>query len=323
MIKPHQMKLSNWDYGFEEKNSRYYFYVEPDKPINIPKILGKYYGLNKYSIDAITNSYFYGAHPNEFNDLFDCSEHLLSFENLTLDQVKFFAQHENPSEIEKLYHSSKRDAINLAIIGYRFFTLSRLGILSLTENFDNFLMWAYYTNHRGFIIKFDYSEFDFLYHGPFPINYTDNIKPYDITYNIPIGLIYQTNIKSKIWSHESEWRILLEKNNTMKYPDMPAEIRDKAEDRKFNYNPNIIKSLILGYAFFPNDFMIENRRHYKIFKFDKSLDNLLRMKLLDFSMSKTFDVSIIHKKNDISFEIRDIPIEISKIDEQIYKWKYY
>ena len=41
--------------------------VEYNKTIQ-PETLYKYYSLNKNSIDAFLNSYFYFTHPNQLND---------------------------------------------------------------------------------------------------------------------------------------------------------------------------------------------------------------------------------------------------------------
>ncbi|MEQ1734500.1 MAG: hypothetical protein ABL940_12560, partial [Bacteroidia bacterium] len=80
--------------------------------------LFKYYFLNLHNIDCFLRSYFYLANPGDFNDPFDCNINLIK-DTFNFDTIT----------------TVKRNSFN------------NLGVCSFSENIDNHLMWAHYTNN--------------------------------------------------------------------------------------------------------------------------------------------------------------------------------
>lgn len=89
-----------------------------------------------------------------------------------------------------------------------------VGVLSLTEDDHNLLMWAHYANcHQGYVIEFDSS------HAFFNQKLSDNdvirsLKKVTYSYSRPkLELVDIENldlfiVKSKEWEYEKEWRML-------------------------------------------------------------------------------------------------------------------
>lgn len=114
------------------------------------------------------------------------------------------------------------------------FQKQKLGILSLCEENDNLLMWAYYAKeHNGYCLEFSSSENHQMsenlignYDMIFPVIYDDkryemcDINPFYSpggTYDDAVAKERQLGItqkvfchKSKAWMHEKEWRILFD-----------------------------------------------------------------------------------------------------------------
>lgn len=89
----------------------------------------------------------------------------------------------------------------------------RTGILSLSETFDNSLMWAHYClNHQGFVIELnsDHDFFrsnskDYVIEKISKVIYTDS-RPNMTLEKLSMKDLYFT--KSSEWRYEREWRIL-------------------------------------------------------------------------------------------------------------------
>ncbi|MBC8486854.1 MAG: DUF2971 domain-containing protein [Bacteroidetes bacterium] len=133
------------------------------------------------------------------------------------------------------------------------------GIFSLTADPVNILMWSYYSKNSGFIVQYDIKELKKIYCpseiilGPFQINYQNKILPilFD-TKNIILFFLYLTNIKSKRWQHENEWRMIFGREN-METPGIELQEnlnRSTLNDRKFRLQPKTINKIILGKNFF-------------------------------------------------------------------------
>ena len=123
----------------------------------------------------------------------------------------------------------------------------KIGILSLTENPDNLLMWAHYAlNHEGFVIGFDelHPYFDCRKGLKDELRYLRKVKYVERRPNLPMIQLTGENIlltKSSQWAYENEWRIL-----------RPLQEADKViEDsihpiHLFSFPPEIIRTIILG-----------------------------------------------------------------------------
>ncbi|MBW7997053.1 MAG: DUF2971 domain-containing protein [Candidatus Glassbacteria bacterium] len=116
---------------------------------------------------------------------------------------------------------------------------TRFGVLCLSENYDNHLMWSHYTDcHKGYVIGFDSSNkfFDKRRNESDQIN---KIKKVNYTNERPeyAGFSFSKNeqqqiehmaaifflTKAKIWEYEQEWRFIRELECADKYIEVNGE----------------------------------------------------------------------------------------------------
>jgi hypothetical protein len=224
-------------------------------------------------VDAFVNGYFYASHPIELNDILDSSPFLFftskPLEYKLYEKFLGFAYKDNEDELKKFYEEdcSPKNLCKSYISKLYYSTTNLFGVISLTERENNPLMWPHYTQEKGFQIKFNTSKMeqsienkiteDEEYLGLYPINYTDQLEPIDISgfQTMLIPLYYATNIKSDQWKYENEWRFLVGKQN-MGVPYSKSGL-DPREDwfvnkanRYIYYDKNLIDEICLGFDFF-------------------------------------------------------------------------
>jgi hypothetical protein len=255
-----QIKKSGWLYQCLKESDKLKLEISPDPKLNItkPKTLHKYFGLSEQGLRNALNNKLFAPHPILFNDLFDCHEDLIIFDDL--DVIGRFIYGDKISEWNDLINSK-----NFSIDDFTRFTARNsheifyrtIGILCLTNNPLNPIMWGYYTNHRGVAFEFDFSKFPFLYHGPFPVNYQKKVEPISISEaGVACSFLYQTNIKHEGWSKEEEWRFLVESPQGQQMESYYFEEFTKlgGHDRLFPFPIDSVVSLKLGNRFFlPNE----------------------------------------------------------------------
>ncbi|MBE7546548.1 MAG: DUF2971 domain-containing protein [Candidatus Kuenenia stuttgartiensis] len=104
--------------------------------------------------------------------------------------------------------------------------MKQMGVLPFSEINDNILMWSHYSeSHTGFCIEFERTDSNELGNWDYcmPVLYDDNlptIKPIELGDKKVVSKILTT--KSKLWSYEREWRILVNKGNQIH--DLPGNI---------------------------------------------------------------------------------------------------
>ena len=242
-----QKEYCDWNYCFMDNK----YSVIPNKSIDTPTTLFKYYALSNNSVNALTNLYLYGSHPQQLNDPFDCNKNLIDFSEWKIPEEQC------EEHLEEIY-SYDKISINRFKQEYFYKTMyGKVGIISLSSSKDNASMWAHYTDYKGFCIEFDTNKLGFKYYGPFPINYTDEIHKIDIS---SIGgflaLLIQSNVKLKCWEYEKEWRLLAlgPDDVNLQYFGPDANLYQFSDDckREFHYSLSAIKSVYLGAKFFDN-----------------------------------------------------------------------
>lgn len=244
--------IYNWIYKFDPVTG---FEIIPNEPHEKPKVLSKLYSLNHNSVDALINQYVYATHPWQLNDLFDCNEELLNFDDETV--VRNILKNIIPKD--KLNKRIRENFNNLKVLvqrNFREITYRKWGIFSMTGNPNNVLMWSYYGNNKGFCIEFDITQFPFEYYGPFPINYQPELKALSIKeIGVQIGVLAQCNLKDKIWEHESEWRLMIvkPKGQDLKSPAFKFLKDLGGHDRRYHYPITAIRSIALANKFFEPD----------------------------------------------------------------------
>ena len=266
MIKDQEYKFGDFTYQLINENHNV---IHPEKE---PQSFFKYYSIDKYKIDALLKNYIYTTHPYSFNDSIDSSELLLDFKNISKERYfSFFQRVVKPNELqnwdlEKIYNTDKNDSYSyIRNFFYQYFTRS-LGLISLTTQPLNILMWSHYANEDGFVIELDKESLledigklnnDVKNYCLRPVQYVDNLVRIDMfqeNFTTPdIPFLYMTTVKRTEWKYEDEWRLSIYKS-TMDLPQsflLPGSTDIKGEnERKLYYSKTTLKSIILGKYFF-------------------------------------------------------------------------
>lgn len=201
------------------------------------------------------------------------------------------------------------------------------------ELLENTTMWSHYAdNHRGFCVKykldFEHSDFrEILLCGLFPVRY--RAKTEEITANQLFNLkeknnelIIDDNVKKKIlkshitksrfWSYEKEWRLILSQRNccllyenNIIFPKIEAIYLGSRVDKSIEkllvqfgemYNIQIFKTKKSDYKFTLSAYPIDNSSQksdeffYKIKKLDSIKDKEDRQNLLSVLHKEWFEI---------------------------------
>lgn len=160
----------------------------------------------KRDIECIINNQFFATTKNGLNDP---TEGFYNDSNIW----SFFKKHKKESSNVKKIYCTIKDKLNT------------MGIYSLSKNNSNELLWAYYASgHTGFAIEYDidllekslnYNQhFHMLY--PIDVNYVEDVPVLDESIfkcKNELTIIKKClGTKSKSWSHEEEYRLILDNN---------------------------------------------------------------------------------------------------------------
>lgn len=324
------------DWTYELKNSN--FNVIPPEGIETPSSVFKYYSNNKNSLDALVNQYLFCSHPYQLNDSIDSTSLLWDFSNLSKGIFeKFYYQYGFNKAYEVNYEKEKSEGFET--IRHLFFNMvsKGAGIVSLTTEPLQTLMWAHYSSEYGFMVELDWKivkdnirtlNDNLKNYAFFPINYVERLESIDFFHNDFKGpdlpYLYSVGIKRDDWSYENEWRLM---SFAMNYgiPDSilgPYPNIDGSSERKIYYPKEAIKSITLGKRFF-NGYNLEeviNEVTYKI----KASENPEVLTDIDF-------INLLHKdfndriyfcgefENDRIFKRSAEKIHFEKIDERTFK----
>lgn len=245
-----KITLKDFTYSYEEGQ------YDVSHPYSSPQTFFKYFALNEYSVDALTNMYIYATHPNQLNDLSDCHSGIIAINDR--ETLQYIA---GPylGEVQSIY-KDEESLYNFITKVYKELEFGKLGIYSLTSKPDNEVMWAIYAQNNGFCLEFDVKQFYFKTWGPFPINYVEQLPRFETKqYGIHIPILVQSLVKRKIWKGEEEWRLLIhgpEDRDMDRYDEygiLNQNLTFKgAHNRKFKYPISALKSVRLAPHFFKN-----------------------------------------------------------------------
>lgn len=302
-----------WKYYYDEVKG---YKVFPRVKKMQPKTLYKYYGLTENSVDALTNFYLYATHPLQFNDPFDCNKKIIRIDTEKSVKTLLGKCYQQFSECE---NNDIPSMMEYSCEAYMEILYRKLGIVSLAPSNDNMLLWTHYAQHSGFCIELDMGNLCFVHNGPFPINYTDDIKSFSIEeYGGNIAMLIQTNVKAKCWKYENEWRLLVPspQGRYMKGYGPHSEITSCPDDhdRKFRYPMTAIKSITLGSRFFKqeNCYRVGDNEFEVIYMDKESLD----YKIMDFiSNPKLGSIAIGRINMNDLLKIQITGIAITKIND--------
>ena len=282
--------IDKWEYGMKGNGD---FFLNPpkDKRKELQETLFKYYDLSKNSIDALKEKKFYASYPEILNDPFDTAYEFINFhQEYAIDLIG--------QEVIGEKSLSEHDLMTYAKKFFKLNIYSRLGILCLTENAENYLMWSYYNNHGGFCIEFNYNKFDFSYQGPFQIRYENEIEPFELTKaeDYPVAALYQSTLKSKVWEHENEWRILAEcsEMDRMELPQVQIVQKvDSMKGKRFFSWGKSVKRIILGCRFFDWENEVKSKDDFYLVKLH--VKNKEKICVIESIISNKYDVWICKK----------------------------
>jgi hypothetical protein len=291
----------------------------------IPKTLSKYYALNNNNINAFLNRQFYVSQPENLNDLFDSFIELIDISNIKFETWKVLLKNDTEEEQQNLasFQNNKTEFLNGIRNALYLLWHSNFGILCMTNNKYNDLMWAHYTNNSGFLIEFDITKFNNnIFTGPYPINYLPKLETIDFNKSdknlafMVVGLM-----KKEIWKYENEYRFFCRPDikNNLKFTGNLTNT-DKGfdlQDRLISYPSESIKKVILAFNFFKGEkikYQEENIQEVSLI----GNDCTLKMCLLNNIISEKIIVELceIDKKD---FSYKSVPIEIVHKEGTTYK----
>ena len=198
--------------------------------VSEPKTLYKYVTRQRVlnCIPEVGDGTLRATQPAALNDPFECAVETLYAIRDEREEDRKLAEvlteiNENKPVSEVDVHAARMEHGSLFTRQLLTTQVStRFGIVSFTTNYRHPLMWSLYTTDgSGFVIGYDVSELSQLAgtEGSLrPVRYNDRppaiIGPNSLASpksNIPILL----SIKSDDWSHEDEWRLIVELNKTI------------------------------------------------------------------------------------------------------------
>ena len=190
--------------------------------------LYKYKRLDEKTVSLIVNRVIYFAGPNQFNDPFDCSLRY-DLSGTEAEWRDYFARSLTelrpelaPEEAANMVDAQMREG---AFRNTRFLKSisddalrhqnERLGILSLTADPTNILMWSHYADaHRGCCLEFSTSapvfkgavNFRRAEHVKYAVEYP-SVRFLDCVGKPDKHVEFTVLTKSDLWEYEEEWRI--------------------------------------------------------------------------------------------------------------------
>jgi hypothetical protein len=287
-----------------------------------PQVLYKNFSLSQTSLNSLKTNRLWGSHPFQFNDPFDFHENLVEIDSPELVR-KFFENIGVNYEEERKKFSSDEDITEYVKRHFTQMIYRKLGVISMSSNPNNLLMWSYYGNNQGFQVGYFWEKFNFKYLGPYPVNYVEEVTRLSVKeYDIPLTTLYQSNVKFKGWEHEKEWRFLIDKGGDMKsYGLCELEGLD-GMDRLVEFPVECVKNVSLGNRFFRNceikvmdkNLSLEMKPRFddegKMWDIDE-----LRIELMEHLSERGIQVNICQYYDVEKFELKFSRGRLSKTDD--------
>lgn len=306
--------------NYEYKSEQGLFFVDgKDGSETRGQSFYKYYSLEEYSVDALSHLYLYATHPNLFNDPLDCAEELIHFNDMQCIQI--FWDELYPA-IESACCSNEEEMKFITQKAYKTYLYMKWGIVCLSRKYDDLSMWASYSNHKGFCVEFDFTNFPYRTTGPFSINYQKSLTSINVKdVSVQLATLLQTNVKQDCWKHEEEWRLLVEQPSEFYFEpfgDFATTIKSEFpdyHDRKLKYSIRNIKSVTLGLKFFSGlNCIIKDLENEYV------TNNELQNKVLSFLSLSRIPTYVLDVDK---FQIIRTPIKIVQIRNNTYRILYY
>ncbi|WP_349918186.1 DUF2971 domain-containing protein [Aeromonas veronii] len=179
------------------------------------------FGVDKLSLNIITKGTIKFTCPLDFNDPFDCQPLVstdLLHETRGFKKAELLLLEQNYNYFElKLKRDEIISKLKRRIKSGDFISelLKGVGVLSLSRQYDNALMWSHYADyHKGFVVGFRYSKpEDLQEYVEDPI--AESLIPYKVEYSKdkPVYTLSSNDFdmsvlltKDDIWKYEAEER---------------------------------------------------------------------------------------------------------------------
>ncbi len=176
---------------------------------NFPKVLYKYRTIDQAK-KILDNFSFWFATPDTFNDPFDCG--LSENQAPTLEDARKHFKRLNIDE-GKIQPSidlfKKRPDKLIELVAYaKEKSIYSKGVFSLSEKFDDILMWSHYSEyHKGIVFGLELEADLGFFVTPIWIDYKDSYEELNYLSNPEKSTIDTLKIKSSQWKYESEIRL--------------------------------------------------------------------------------------------------------------------
>jgi hypothetical protein len=189
------------------------------------KMLFKYFTPDRDKIKLLFKNKIYIPKPVKFNDPFDSKLNIIEDNDIRKYAFPYYRSHnlsitDNPdpkiimldsdgkirSEIKEELMNTVHEFNNM---------MNKCGVLSLTIDKSNILMWSHYTReHTGFCVGFERSGI-FSDDLCFPVNYTRYFPTIHVVdfYNSNMAIQHRFGNKSIDWAYENEWRYISQKGD--------------------------------------------------------------------------------------------------------------
>ena len=187
-------------------------------------VLFQYKTINKYFWRQLKNSEIFCKNPSKFNDPFDCS---IDWKRAILSVL----EHDNIADDKRQYLESIYKKLDM------FDPNQNAGISCFTNNCETQLMWTHYAdNHKGVCLGYGFqmddlydtypTSGDFFFMGAGPVIYDDNhFSSWLVADNLSMinsltpaenAAIKLYTAKSSCWKYEEEYRIVMNKEGSIK-----------------------------------------------------------------------------------------------------------
>lgn len=324
-----EYNYKDWWYALDNFNCH-----KVKHPLEHPKTVYKYYSNTKLNREAIINNYLFSSHPYHLNDPMDFSSMLWDFSGMTEGRYNgFFEFHDLPKEVS--YSTDRNNNFNEIKTKFWEIHTDRSGIISLSKNELNTLMWAHYSSENGFCVEFNIDKLinEIVYYNKdiknyvfMPVQYVENIDMIDFfakEFPSPdIPLLYALNIKKADWKYEEEWRLVCYSESfgipySLVYP--LQDNKGKTE-RKIYYGKDVVESIVLGQRFF-NGKNIAEIKGENIYRIEDTDENPTNNKFINFIYENYNDKLFMCDNFDPrkSFKRSTIKVILEKLDENTFK----
>ena len=240
----------------------------------------KYRAVNEDTEKIFNNHTLWFAHPNEFNDPFDCWANIQYIDKEGLDSL--VRRNASAKQLLDIYKRGM-DVFTPEMLKKDVDTvMNSLGICCFSKNEKSILMWSNYSDyHKGICLQFDIFDDPDFFTTALPVNYVEKMPTYDHfnERNKILEKIIQPK-SQKEWGYEEEVRIV----------KTDRDISLNGNSQAFKFNPTSLRKVIFGCK--ASDDTID--KYMKLCNKDNHLEHV------------TF--SKMEQKTDGLFELEELPL---------------